>query len=82
MGQDNTPPADAAARPAIDPKSLIEKSQRVLEFAWGTGVLDLNCAEYAELMKLLYPTIYGTNQKIERRISELRNRKANLFGLS
>lgn len=68
-------------RPPIDAKTMIQDAQRVLEFAWGTGVLDYDCQQFGELMKLLFPKHYRTNQTIERRISELRNRKANLFQL-
>ena len=66
-------------RTKIDRKSLLAKALKVLEFAWGTGILDLNCEEYGELMMALFPQAFGTKRDIQAAIDQLRNRKARLF---
>jgi hypothetical protein len=58
---------------------LIDKVLKVLEFAWGTGVLDLSTDEYADCMATLFPDRFCDDVEVKRRIQEVRGRKLGLF---
>ncbi|MFL5328416.1 MAG: hypothetical protein ACJ8C4_05835 [Gemmataceae bacterium] len=71
--------AKAAPREPMNRNALEERALRVLEFAWGTQALDVNCDEYGRLMRFLFPRKFRNERAIAQRIKRLRNRKKGLL---
>lgn len=61
---------------------ILDKVFKILEFAWGTGVLDLSADEFAEGMEILFPDKFRSDPHVQKRIAQLRAEKILKTNLS